>query len=82
MEKISPLKEKVELDVPPYTKLEWNHRAIWKCNRCSLLFYRLVRNLYSAIWFYYIPFLALTVNFSIPYLGELLGDFVDDTVAG
>ena len=47
-----------------------------------MLFYRLVRNLYSAIWFYYIPFLALTINFSIPYLSDLLGDFVDNTVAG
>ena len=70
---ISPLKEDVEDDIPEYSKLTRKHRARWKCNRCLRCSYPLVRILYLALWFYYIPFLAVTVNFSIPYLSEKLG---------
>ena len=70
---ISPLKEEIGDMIPTYTKLTKEHRSQWKCNRCLRGFYPVVRVLYLAFWFYYIPFLALTVNFSIPYLSEKLG---------
>ena len=65
-----------------YTKVSWTQREKWCCNRCIRIFYSIVRTLYVGFWFYYIPFLALTVNFSIPFLAEKLGGFVDETEAG
>ena len=41
-----------------------------------------MRTLYVSVWFYYVPFLALTINFLVPFLAEKFGDFYDDTVAG
>ena len=35
-----------------------------------------------AFWFYYIPFIALTVNFTIPYVSEKLGGYLVETVPG
>ena len=35
-----------------------------------------MRNFYSAVWFYYIPFVALTMNFSMPFLQERFGEEV------
>ena len=79
---LSPLKEEVRDDIPPYTKLTNNHRKKWRCNRCLGRVYPVLRILYIAFWFYYIPFLALTVNFSIPFLAEKLGGVLTDTVPG
>ena len=44
--------------------------------------YSICKALYLATWFYYIPFLALTVNFSMPFLASFAGEYVDDSVAG
>ena len=76
METITPLKEDLKGQIPPYNKLEFSHRAIWTGNRCLTILYRIVRNFYSAVWFYYIPFVALTVNFSMPFLQERFGEEV------
>ena len=35
-----------------------------------------------AFWFYYFPFIALTVNFTIPYVSEKLGGYLVETVPG
>lgn len=40
------------------------------------VFYRIIRSLYSAAWFYYVPFVALTMNFSMPFLKERFGEEV------
>ena len=82
VETLSPLKEEVGDDIPSYTKLTYKHRKRWRCNRCLRRFYPLLRTLYVAFWFYYIPFLALTVNFSVPYLAEKLGGALTVPEAG
>ena len=73
---MTPLKEELKGQIPPYNKLEFSHRAIWTGNRCLTILYRAVRNFYSAVWFYYIPFVALTMNFSMPFLQERFGEEV------
>ena len=81
---ISPLKEQIEAgkDIPPFTKLTFEHRRRWTCNRCFRSLYSVFKALYLGTWFYYIPFLALTVNFSTPFLASFAGEYVDDSVAG
>ena len=38
---------------------------------------------YLTIWFYYIPFVAISFNFSVPYLEEKIAPyFVEKTVVG
>ena len=74
VETIQPFMDEVDDDIPQYTKLTSEHRARWRCNRCLRVQYPIYRVLYLAFWFYYSPFLALTVNFTIPYLAEKLGD--------
>jgi len=43
------------------------HRKRFACNRCLKLQYPIVRTLYVAMWLYYIPFSAITVNFTLPF---------------
>ena len=43
------------------------HRKRFRCNRCLKLQYPIVRTLYIAMWLYYIPFSAITVNFTLPF---------------
>ena len=82
MEEFWPLKEEVEDDIPTYTKLTMAHRRRWCCNRFLRGFYPVMRLLYVGIWFYYIPFLATTVNFSIPFLAEKLGGVLVEPEVG
>ena len=79
---LPPLREEVRADIPRYTKLCWEHRSIWRCNRCFRIFYIIVRTLYMSTWFYYIPFMAITVNFTVTFLESKLGDFIEPNEAG
>ena len=68
---LPPLKEEIGDDIPRYILLEWNHRARWTGNRCLWLFYKAMRKLFVTVWFYYIPFVALALNFVVPYFAAL-----------
>ena len=71
VETIPPLKEQVQGDIPEHVGLEWSHRARWPRNRCLTLIYGPLRKVFVSMWFYYIPFVALTINFLAPYQASL-----------
>ena len=64
---LSPLKGKIEDEMPTYIKLDWGHRSRWSGNRCLWILYRTMRNYFSFFWFFYVPFVALSLNFIVPY---------------
>ena len=72
VEKMPPLREEVSDFIPKYTKLNDEDRAKWRCNKCLRKVYPSLRTMYIGLWFYYIPFLAMTVSFIIPFLAEKL----------
>ena len=79
---ISPLREEVAAEIPRFTKLTWQHRGRWRCNKCLRLIYMVARTLYLSMWFYYIPFMAIAINFMVPFLATKLGGYVDTAEAG
>ena len=82
VEMLPPLKEEVADDIPYYNKLDFSHRSRWTCNRSLRVVFLVQYALYLANWFYYAPFLAICVNFTVPFLQETFGGFVDNTEAG
>ena len=63
---IPPLKDEVENAIPTYVMQSWKQR---KCgNKCLWSLYRIMRIFFVSIWFFFIPFVALTYNFIVPYV--------------
>ena len=71
---LSPLKEEVENDIPVTNLLEWKHRARWTGNRCLRTLYRVLRTIYVSLWLYFIPFIALALNFIVPFMIATYGE--------
>ena len=68
--------------IPTKTLLEWQHRSKWTGNRCLRIVYRALRTWHVSVWFYFIPFMALSANFVVPFLTEKYSGINKVTLGG